>query len=86
MSKFLYDYTICKKTDNKEFYSACEKIEGLVHDIRVKNELLIDVDGSFIQVYETPRGKITVFNDFDVDAVYIKSEFELIELGYQQLN
>ena len=46
-----------------------------------KNEkLLEDVDGTQIQIYNTPDGKIKVFNDYEVGAVYVDSEIELKEI------
>ena len=39
--------------------------------------MLVDVDGSQIQVYKTPSGEIVVFNDYEVDAVYVDSDVNL---------
>ena len=52
------------------------KIEKELKPLK-KEKLLIDVDGSLIQVYYTDSKKIKVLNDYEVDAVYIESEKEL---------
>lgn len=75
MRKYKYSYNIEKVADNKSFLRACkviEKIAGLQ-----KKDLLIDVDGSLIQVYQVSDGEIVVFNDHEVDAVYIDSDVDL---------
>ena len=38
---------------------------------------MIDVDGSIIRTYNSDNGKIKVYNDYEVDAVYIDSEINL---------
>ena len=43
----------------------------------IKEKLLIDVDGSLIQVYMQGSNKITVQNDYMVGAVYVESEVEI---------
>ena len=64
---------------NIEHYKkACEYIEKLFeHENIVKEKVLIDVDGSQIQVYLTPKGEVVVINDFDYDSVTVRSEFEI---------
>ena len=48
-----YQYNISKTADNQVFYSVCKEIENLISDrIVKKSELLIDVDGSLVQVYK----------------------------------
>lgn len=74
----MFSYTIAKNADRKAFARVCNLIESKIKNIE-KEELLEDVDGSLIQIYTTPNGKIKIYNDYDVDAVYIDSE---INLGY----
>ena len=45
-----------------------------------KNKLLIDVDGSLIQTYKYNGKDIDVYDDYDVGAVYVKSEIDLDNL------
>ena len=42
-----------------------------------KDKLLTDVDGSQIQSYHLKEGAVTVYNSYDIGAVYIDSEFDL---------
>ena len=72
----MFSYTISKNADKKAFDHACALIEARVDDIK-KEKILEDVDGSQIQIYNTPSGKIEVYNDYEVDAVYIDSDVNL---------
>jgi len=72
----MYSYTVSKTANNKEFLKACHLIESNFKGISKKN-VLIDVDGSAIQVYHKNDSKIKVYNDYEVDAVYVDSEIEL---------
>ena len=72
----MFDYNISKTASNSEFKNACAKIEQRFPDCK-KDDLLIDVDGSLIQVYRKDNNKITVFNDYEVDAVFIESEIDM---------
>lgn len=73
----MFNYTVAKEADNKAFLNACAKIEKEVKPLK-KEKMLVDVDGSLIQIYYTDNKKIKVLNDYDVDAVYIETEKELI--------
>ncbi len=75
----MFDYNINKTASNLEFKNACAKIERHFPDCK-KDALLVDVDGSLIQVYRKDNDKITVFNDYEVDAVYIESEIDMNEI------
>lgn len=72
----MYTYNIAKNPDNKAFKNTCAQIESKMSDLK-KEKLLIDVDGSVIQIYRSPTGKITIFNDYLVGAVYVDSEIDL---------
>ena len=72
----MFSYNISTEASEKDFKKACEKIENEFAHIKKEN-ILEDVDGSLIQIYTTPNGKIKVFNDYEVDAVYIDSDVEL---------
>lgn len=46
-----------------------------------KNELLVDVDGSNMQVFSYGNNKETVvYDDYDVGAVYVLSDINLDEV------
>ena len=72
----MFSYNIAKTADPKAFEKACAMIEAGIKNLS-KEELLEDVDGTHIQIYTTPEGKIKVFNDYEVDAVYADSDFDL---------
>ena len=71
-----FDYTIFPDNNNKVFREACNSIERAFSGLN-KRELLIDVDGSTIQEYGTNQNGVIVYDDYDVGAVYVKSDFEL---------
>lgn len=75
----MFSYNIAKEADNKAFKKACSAIEAKVKSIE-KEKLLIDVDGTLIQIYNTPDGRIKVLNDYEVDAVYANSDIDLSEV------
>lgn len=72
----MFSYNISKNADQGAFFNTCSLIESKVKDIK-KEKLLEDVDGTQIQIYTTPNGKIKVFNDYEVGAVYVDSEKDL---------
>lgn len=72
----MYSYNISKKADENAFFNTCALIESNVTNL-TKEKLLMDVDGTQIQIYITPKGKIKVYNDYEVGAVYVDSEKEL---------
>lgn len=74
-----FSYNILKFADRIEFERICAFIESKVENIK-KDNLLEDVDGSQIQIFNTPNGRIKVFNDYEVDAVYVDSEMNLNSL------
>lgn len=75
----LFNYTVCKENSPEKFKSICQSIERFFPSAK-KQKLLVDVDGSTIQTY-TENGKdIDVYDDYDVGAVYIKSEVDLAHI------
>ena len=46
-----------------------------------KKRLLEDVDGALIQIYQHLRGEIDVYNDEQLDELYLRSEFDLRPYG-----
>lgn len=73
----MFDYTICAVADEKLFYEQCRAFERTIPFLN-KQTLLEDVDGSLIQEYEHPDGRIVVRNDVQVDALYVTSDFDLL--------
>jgi hypothetical protein len=76
----IFTYNISKSADNKIFEDICKKIEN--SNIKLSPEdPLVDVDGSIIQIYNDDGGKkVKVFNDYEVDAVYVDSDINLDNL------
>ena len=73
----MYDYTIFPDNSPKEFKKACKMIQKALPNA-TPHDLLIDVDGSTLQKFTTHEGeKISVYDDYDVGAVYVISEIDL---------
>ena len=75
----MYSYTISNEPDNTMFLKICSLIENHVSEI-TKEKILIDVDGSCFQRYQTPQGIIMVSNDFEVYALYVDSDIDLTNI------
>lgn len=75
----MFDYTICPYNSTTVFKETCQKIRCLFPDAEAE-KLLIDVDGSLIQSYYQDGREIIVYDDYDVGAIYIKSELEIAEI------
>lgn len=75
----MFSYNISKNADKKSFDKACSAIESKLNGIK-KEKLLEDVDGTLIQIYNMPDGRIKVVNDYEVDAVYADSDVSLSEV------
>ena len=72
----MINYTICNQADKIIFHKQCAAIEKYISPIE-KAALLTDVDGSLIQKYVHEGIHITVFNDMNIDAVYVKSDKDI---------
>lgn len=76
-----YVYNVLNENSPTAFEEACERIEGFSSKI-VKQNLLVDVDGTTIQVYLLDGKEIVLFDDYEVGAVFIESEIRLSGIGY----
>lgn len=74
----MFSYTISETATKEVFTQVCKTIEK--HICCDKEALIEDVDGTLIQIYSTVNGKIKVYNDYEVNAVYIDSEMNLDDL------
>lgn len=72
----MFSYNIAKNADKKAFANTCALIESKIKGIK-REPPLEDVDGTQIQIYNAPDGKIKVVNDYEVDAVYVDSDVNL---------
>lgn len=65
----MLEYNICNVFDEKTFLKQCAAIEKHIPNL-TKNNLLVDIDGSQLQVYTFQNGdKIKVINDLDFGIV-----------------
>ncbi|MCU6719897.1 hypothetical protein OCV67_08150 [Porcipelethomonas ammoniilytica] len=71
-----YDYNIYPDNSPQKFKETCKKIEKAFPNAN-KRKLLIDVDGSTIQTYSENSKDIDVYDDYDIGAVFVKSEINL---------
>lgn len=76
MTDYRYDYTIAPNNNSFAFSNACKKIKRYF-PTAIEKELLVDVDGSKIQEYVSFGESIVVYDDYDIGAVYIKSQKNL---------
>lgn len=74
-----YDYTIFPNNSKSHFEEACSKIEKTYPNIK-KEKLLVDVDGSTIQTYIKNNSDIDVYDDYDIGAVFVKSDINLDDI------
>lgn len=72
----MFEYAICTEPDEDVFYRQCKALEKRFPEMKKLN-MLDDVDGTLIQRYIHPEGKIKVKNDYLVGAVWVQSEFDL---------
>lgn len=72
----MFHYSICSVADDVLFYRQCKALERHIPGL-YKAELLEDVDGTLVQIYQHFHGKLIVKNDIQVDALYIDSEFDI---------
>ena len=76
----MYDYGIYPRIDKNLFYKQCEILEEKMPGF-VKKTLLEDVDGTLLQIYTYPRGRVIVKNDEMLGDVHVESEFDLRPYG-----
>lgn len=67
-----YEYMICNTSDEEIYKKQCAAIEKHIPGI-IKQEELIDVDGSRIQCYSYGHEEIIVINSIYVDALLVRS-------------
>lgn len=75
----VYGYTISQEANEAAFQNACKKIEHFLPQWD-KHALLTDVDGTLIQTYHKDNRSVDVFNDYEVDAVFVDAEIKLDDI------
>jgi hypothetical protein len=76
MKKHEFEYTIFRDNSPKMFKAACGLVKETFPDFHAE-KLLIDVDGSTIQVFCRGDNEIIIYDDYDVGAVLVKSDVDL---------
>lgn len=71
-----FNYNIFPDNSPEKFKETLLKIERNYPKAR-KEKLLIDVDGSTIQIYHICGQKVIVYDDYEVGAVYVCSDVNL---------
>ena len=74
----MYNYLISIDNSPKAFIKTCRMIESHFDKLK-KEKLLVDVDGSTIQIYTLGKQSINIYDDYDYCSVYIKSDINLDE-------
>jgi hypothetical protein len=80
----MFDYTILPYADDRVFGNALNLFESKFPSFK-KEELLVDVDDSSVQIYIYNNKKIKFYNDYEVDAIYVKSDIDLSELDFKTI-
>ena len=76
MREYKYDYTVNPENSSETFRDLCDKIAQEYPTFR-REELLIDIDGSTIQVFSENGKEIVVYDDYDVGAVFVVSDVDM---------
>ena len=76
MRKYRYDVTICPDNSPQAFKTTCAKIEKAFPYL-VKEKLLVDVDGSTIQVYSKNGKEVVIYDDYDEGAVFALADYDI---------
>ena len=79
LSAVEFDYTIYPDNSPQVFKNTCENISAAFPNNQ-KKKLLIDVDGSTIQIFLVNGEEIIVYDDYYVGAVYVKSKIDLTDI------
>lgn len=75
----MFDYTVYANNSPKVFKETCIKIKT-AFPYAMERKLLVDVDGSTIQTYTIGDKDIDVYDDYEVGAVYVRSEINILDI------
>ena len=70
------DYLICAKPDIEVFEKICTEVEEHIPELK-RGELLVDVDGSTLQIYESQEHKLVVKNSYYFGDVHIETDMDI---------
>ncbi len=68
----MYDYTVCRDNSPDVFIETCYQIEQAFPEA-IRHKLLMDVDGSTIQVFTLDGKEIVVYDDYDIGGGMLKT-------------
>lgn len=71
------EYLICDQANEEIYKRQCKALEDHIPNLTKEREL-VDVDESRIQRYHLGQNEIFVYNSFYLNAVYIKSDIDLM--------
>jgi len=71
-----HEYMICTVADEEIYYKQCAALEKHIPGIKKLDELH-DVDDSRIQLYQVNGEEVRVYNDRQLNAVYVASGIQL---------
>ncbi|MCR5098458.1 MAG: hypothetical protein K6B14_05875 [Lachnospiraceae bacterium] len=74
-----YDYTVFPDNSREKFLDTCIAIKTLYPNSETK--MLEDVDGSILCVFQINGYEVVVYDDYDVGAVYVKSDLDLTQIS-----
>lgn len=73
----MFRYGVSADYSVEDYKNACKFIEDLFGNTLTKMKEWVDFDDSHYQDYITPKGKVTVINDWVFETVDVFSEFEI---------
>lgn len=71
----MFEYDVCNQTDKQLFEKCLNKLKNIIGMNFI--DVLEDVDGSLIGRFIFDGKTVTLRNDENVDALYIRSETDL---------
>ena len=72
----MFEYSICNVADEEIFHKQCEALKKHIPNIQQK-KIVRDVDNSLICMFNLNGKELNLYNDKNIKAVYINSEFDL---------
>lgn len=80
----MFEYNIATKADEKIFNDIVSLIENSLPNAK-KMKQIDDVDGTNIQTFTISNKDIDIYNDYEIDAVYIKSNYDLSDIDFSEI-
>lgn len=74
-----YEYNVYLDNSPGVFKNTCKKISSFLQGL-IAEPLLVDVDGTTIQVFKKESKEIVVYDDYDLGVVFVKSDINLDKL------